>query len=76
MNSYKNSLKSEGNLKFVPRKPSHRKRYGIRWRDNNEVFPFEKDEMHQRMKGQMVPMTQGAKITKWEPLYPDEIVKF
>jgi len=47
VNSYKNSIKSEGNLIFIPRKPSIRKKNGIRWKDNNEVYHFEKDEPHQ-----------------------------
>ncbi len=37
-NSYSNSMKSELNLLWVPRKPSHRKKNGIRWRDYNDVF--------------------------------------
>lgn len=33
MNSYKNSLKQTSSVPFVPKKPSIRKLYGIRWRD-------------------------------------------
>lgn len=46
VHSYKNSVKSESNLIFIPRKPSIRKKFGIRWKDNNEIYHFEKDEPH------------------------------
>ena len=42
-NSYKNSMKSELNLVFMPRRHSVRKRNGIRWRDVNDVFVDERD---------------------------------
>jgi hypothetical protein len=34
VNSYKNAFKSDPNsLKFIPKKPSFRKRFGVRWKE-------------------------------------------
>ena len=45
VNSYKNSFKSDHNLlKFIPRKPSVRKRFGVRWKETNEVFEIENNQ--------------------------------
>ena len=41
-NSYTNSQRSEQNLHFIPKKPSLRKRLGIRW--NNKLHIFGEEE--------------------------------
>ncbi len=40
-NSFKNSQKLEGNLAYVPKKRSHRKGFGVRWKEQNEIFDIE-----------------------------------
>ena len=40
-NSFKNSQKTEGNFTYVPKKRSHRKAFGVRWKEQNEIFDIE-----------------------------------
>ena len=40
-NSFKNSQKNEGNFTYVPKKRSHRKGFGVRWKEQNEIFDIE-----------------------------------
>jgi len=41
-NSFKNSQKTEGTgFIYVPKKRSHRKGFGVRWKEQNEIFDIE-----------------------------------
>ena len=41
-NSFKNSQKTElTGLIYVPKKRSHRKGFGVRWKEQNEIFDIE-----------------------------------
>ena len=49
-NCYKNSLKNENPIPFLPLKPSKRKKFGVRWNKQNEVFGDGKTKKLEEMK--------------------------
>lgn len=40
-NSFKNAQKNDSQLNWVPKKRSKRKSFGVRWKEQNEIFDIE-----------------------------------
>ena len=65
-NSFKNSQKADGSgFIYVPKKRSHRKGFGVRWKEQNEIFDIEtiKENIEGAIQGKKDDKSSGSKKT-------------
>lgn len=71
-NSFKNSQKADAGLSYYPQKRSRRRGYGVRWREQNEIYDLQeiKDNIEGATKQKAVTDSPKPQVTTPTPKKP------
>lgn len=67
-NSYKNSHKADANagaLNYIPKKRSRRRGYGVRWKEQNEIFDIQ--EIKENIEGATKKIEPSKPLAQTSP---------